>query len=342
MTTISWAGGEDSSYSVLSGCTVSSNTVYYRAAYARCAVKTGASSTTFPPASYAQSLLVSPITSFWLHTKMSNTALGGQVTTNSTNFILLLDAGGVTRLAIQGTGTAGQIKIVTRNAAGTLATLVTSASNIVPLAASGVPLSIDVFINYAVSGQVTCYINGAIVADTGASVNVTTDSATALAQVQFGSYTTFDGVYWSETLIQDTTTLGCSVQTLPPVASGNTQTWTPNTVGNINPIAINDSNFVASATAAQISQWTLATTLPAGAWTIEAVVQEARVSVGTTGPQHFGWEVRTADGTDHTTGTIAPLVGSFANFQTVWATNPHTTAAWNAGELINAGLVSLA
>jgi hypothetical protein len=344
MTTVLWAGSEDTSFSKLTGSIFSNVTSSgFRAAFCRAGMLIQqVGGTTFPPPVYAQSPLLSSIASFWFHARYSNFIGGDTSTVAADNMLVLLDAGGVARLAVQGTGTAGQLKIVTRNAAGSLTTLVTTAPGTLPLCLTGAPVAIDLFVNYAVSGQATLFINGALVADTGAGVNITTDGATALAQCQISSPTSTTNMMWSELLIQDTSTLGCAVQTLPPIAAGNTQAWSPNTVSNVNPTTINDTNFVGSATAAQISEWTLATALPGGSWTIGAVVQEARVSVGSTGPQHFGWEVRTSDGTDHTTGTIAPLVGSFANFQNVWATNPHTSAAWNAGELINAGLVSLA
>ena len=131
-----------------------------------------------------------------------------------------------------------------------------------------------------------------------------------------------------------------AIQTLPPVAAGNTQSWLPNTVADVNPTTINDTNFVATISANALSEWTVATTLPPGSWTIAAVVQEARVSVGLTGPQHFEWLVRTVDGSDNVTGSVAPTT-SFANYSNIWPTNPHTTAAWAAGGLINAGIESL-
>jgi hypothetical protein len=141
-------------------------------------------------------------------------------------------------------------------------------------------------------------------------------------------------------IIQDTSTLGMAVLTLPPLATGNTQAWT-GSVSNINEISINDSNYIYDANANDISEWTVSTSsMPAGTWNISAVVTEARVNVGSSGPQHFEWVVRTSDGSDHVAGSVAPTT-SFSNYQYVWPTNPHTSAAWNAGELINSGVESL-
>lgn len=333
MTTIYFAGSEDSAFSSLINFGSNTSTNFYRSAFARAGVaQTNFGSSPYPPLAYAMTPLFGPTSSFWIHAQHNCVATTGN---NNACMLAALDSSGVGRILVLGTATVGQVKICTRNAAGTITTLATSAAGAVPQASL---TSLDLFINYAVSGQVTLYISGVVIADTGPGVNVTTDSATALAQVEFASMTTQDG--WSECIVQDTSTLGLALQTLPPVAAGNTQSWTPNTVGNVNSNTINDANFVAATAVNSLSQWTVGTTLPAGSWVIEAVVQTARVSIGATGPQHFEWLVRTSDGSDHVTGSVAPAT-SFGNFSNVWLTNPHTSAAWNAGELINAGIESL-
>jgi hypothetical protein len=344
MTTVYFAGTEDVSFKTL-GLAISTNTNFFRPAFSRCALSANNGSTGLPPtANGATTPFFTATSSFWLHGLFSNA--GSIVNGTSNNFTLVSaqDSSGIVRIAIMGTGTTGQLKAVTCNSSGTLTTLFTTTAGAYITAAAGTPLAIDVFINYAVSGQVTLYQNGAIIGDTGPGVNVTTNSVTALSQACYSLPNSGAGGFggaWSECLIQDTSTLGCGVLTLPPVAAGNTQSWTPNTVANVNPITINDTNFVSTTSANALSEWTVSTaSLPAGSWTISAVVQAARVLVGTTGPQHFEWLVRTSDGSDHVTGSVAPLT-SFSNFTNIWPTNPHTSAAWNAGELINTGIESL-
>jgi hypothetical protein len=332
MTTIYFAGSEDSAFTSVTSFGSTTSTTFYRSAFARAGVsQNNFTNSAFPPAANALTPLFGPSSSFWIHGQHNNTSGSG----NNNCLLAAYDAGGVGRILVLGTATGGQVKICTRNAAGTITTLVTSAAGVIPTSTL-VPL--DLFINYAASGQCTLYVSGVAVADTGPGVNVTTDSATALSQVAFASLSTSAG--WSECIIQDTSTLGLSLQTLAPVAAGNTQSWTPNTVGNVNPTSINDTNFVAATSVNSLSEWTVGTTLPAGSWVIEAVVQTARVSVGATGPQHFEWLVRTVDGSDHVAGSVAPTT-SFSNFINVWPTNPHTSAAWLAGDLINAGIESL-
>jgi hypothetical protein len=339
MTTVYFAGGEDTSFSLVSAAGYNS-AVVYRSSFCRCAVNVTSSSTTYPPSAYARTPVFASLSSFWTHAGWHNYTT--QTSTLNTTLLALQDSSGVGRILVQGTGTNGQLKISTRNAAGTVTTLATTAAGAFPTVGANAVVHFDLFLNYAVSGQAQLWINGVIAADTGPGVNVTTDSATSLAQLLLGSINGSNS-FWSEVIVQDTSTIGSALFTIPPVAAGNTQSWTPNTVGDVNPVTINDANFVATTTNNALSEWTVATTLPAGSWTIEAVVQEARVSVGTTGPQHFEWLVRTSDGSDHMTGTVAPSVGSFSNFgPQIWPTNPHTGAAWNPAELINAGVESLA
>lgn len=338
--TVIFAGGEDTSFIVGGSTSIRTSGGGFRAAFARLSFNTGAAPTSWPLTNYIATPAFSGMSSLWCHGRYSSVNAGNNNTTTNAILMALSDSSSVGRILVRATGSAGQLKISTRNAAGTIVDLVTSPLNAMPSAASGAPIPVDLFVNYGTSGQIALYVNGAVVADTGVGVNVTTDSATSLTQLWLGGMYTTSGEDWSEVLIQDNSTLGCSVQTLAPVAAGNTQSWLPNTVGNINPTTINDTNFVAATTSNSLSEWTVSTSLPTGNYSITAVVQEARVSVGTSGPQHFEWLVRTSDGSDNVTGSIAATTG-FLNYRNIWATNPHTGAAWNAGELINAGIESL-
>jgi hypothetical protein len=350
--TLYFVGGEDSSFTFTGTVAVLTNSNVFRSAFSREAVGSAASSpvTTAWPMGFSMATPQwGPVSSFWCHGQYAQNSPSfgnfSNATTASAILMALADSGGVGRILIRGTGTAGQVKISTRNAAGTIVDLVTSAAGAIPAPGNGVPVTLDLFVNYAVSGQVTLYANGANIADTGPGVNVTTDSATALGQLFLGFMlnTTFSGG-WSECIVQSTTTQGMSLWTLVPAAAGNTQSWTPNTVADINKTTINDSTFISTTGTAALSEWTTNTTVPPGVWSVAAVVEEGRLSVGTTGPQHFEWLIRTADGSDHTTGTIAPT-NSFSNFTQQWLTNPHTGSAWATGDIttgFNIGVESLA
>jgi len=339
-----FVGGEDLSFTMTGGFgfgTLGTGDSY-RTAFARGVVGAAAISisTADPPAARATTPVFAATSSIWIHGQYSTQSTAG--TTLNATLLRALDGTGVARIVVRGTATSGQLKIDKRNSAGTFTNLVTSAAGALP--AKATPTSIDLWINYAVSGQCQLWIDGVNVADTGAGVDVTTDSATTLAQADFSQTTsanTGHNTGWSEVLIRDSTTLGAAVFTIPPVAAGNTQSWTPNTVANINEVLTSDATLVATSSNNSLSEWTVSTTLPTGTWTISSVQQEARVSRGATGPQHFEWLVRTVDGTDHVTGSVAPIT-SFQNFANNWATNPQTSAAWAVGDLINAGIESLA
>lgn len=343
MTTLYFAGGEDTSFILSSIFSYNPSANYYRTGYARASIcPIGSTGLVNPVASYAATPQLGALTSFWIHARANHI---NNFTPPLNHVIMAVyDSGGLARILVLGTGTAGQIKLCTCNTAGTITTLVTSAAGAIVTNLANAPPAWDLFVNYAVSGQVTLYVNGVNIADTGAGVNVTTNSITSVSQAVFAGCDNGsgggNGTAWSEVIIQDTSTLGLALVTLPPLAAGNTQSWTPNTVGDVNAVQINDVNFVAATAANALSEWTVATTLPTGTWTIEAVVQEARVSIGATGPQHFEWLVRTTDGSDHVTGSVAATTG-FVNYSNIWTTNPHTAAAWLAGDLINAGIESL-
>ncbi len=211
---------------------------------------------------------------------------------------------------------------------------------------------IDIEIIYGCTSgdQVNVWYGGvSVMAFTGASI--CTDSATTLNQVEFGSLNgsgagniTNAGTGWSEMIIADQDTRGMGLWTLTPNAAGNTQSWTPNTVANVNKAVINDATNVSTSSNNALSEWTTPTSPPSGSWNVLAVVQEARVLRGTSGPQNFEWLTRTIDGTDHTTGSVNPST-SFANFSNqLWATNPFTGVPWVISDIssgFNLGIESL-
>lgn len=341
-----WFGGEQTSWATLTNG-ISYNGTQYRSSFARQAlyVPGNTITTTIPPTDYAASPVTANMSNFWFSCQIGvPTTSGANANTANQPVMWFADSGGVIRLLVRGTGTSGQYKLSTRNAAGTLVDLVTSAAGAFPTVGLGGSVQVCCYINYSASGQFQLWINGVNVADTGTGVNITTNSATALNQFSYQNFFNQPQIgsqgCLSEPALSTVNLLGAGVYTIPPVAAGNTQSWTPNTVGNVNKVSINDATGVSTSTANALSEWTVSTTLPTGSWTISSVQQEVRISCGATGPQNFEFLVRTTDGSDHVAGTTA-LTTSYVNYSYNWATNPHTSASWNAGELINAGVESL-
>lgn len=173
---------------------------------------------------------------------------------------------------------------------------------------------------------------------------ISTDGVTALAQMDIANCDTGHITYISEVIVADQDTRGKGLWTISPVAAGGTQQWLPNTVGNINEAVINDTTFVSTGGNNQISNWTTSQTAPTGGWIVDAVVQEARLEVGVTGPQHAEFTA-VVGGTIAAAGTVAPTT-SFTNFTYTWAQNPITVSDWALTDItigtFNLGVESLA
>jgi hypothetical protein len=353
--TILFAGGEDTSgFTVIGSNSGMNSPGGYLSAHARVAAwMSNSTSTSDPPANRIQTPTFTSTSNLWVHGQVASWV--ANTGTNNEEAVIIRSPDGVARILVLQTGTAGTLKVSTRNAAGTITDLATSTATFSSTTTN--PTAFDLYINYTCSsaGGVQLYIGGTL--GINYSGNPCTDSATSLDQVDFASVNNETGTSagncgggnggtcWSEIIIADGNTLGDVLQTLAPQAAGNTQSWTPNTVGDINPTSINNSNFIATGSSNSLSQWTIPT-LATGQFNVLAVVQEAEISVGTTGPQHFEWLLRTKDGTNNVTGSLGPTtVGAFQTFSNqIWATNPTTGVGWVPSDIatgFNLGIESL-
>jgi hypothetical protein len=332
-------GTEDIDFTATGTVAVQTGSTRIRTSFVRSGMQVSAAAVADPPGNRITSRAITPAATLWVHVQFSENT--SNATTSNAQMVRVLDGSGVCRLIVRGTGTAGQLKISKRTSAGVITDLVTGSSG---AWANSVQVDkLDLFINYAVAGQASLYIDGTLVADF--SGDVTTDSATSLAQVEFASPNTTNNVVFSEYIMADGDTRGMAYYNLNPVAAGNTQGWTPNTVGNINETTLSDATIVSTSTNNTLSEWTTPTSLPSGSWAVRAVTQSARVQIGTTGPQHFDWVVRTIDGTDNLAGASVAPSTSFSNFAKIWNTNPQTATAWATSDIasgFNLGIKSLA
>jgi hypothetical protein len=340
--TILFAGGEDISFTFL-GTTdfvgFGGGGTAGRSTFARGGVRIN-SSAGDPPANRAQTPTFTPVSLLWVHGQASfgNSASS----TANVQSLIVRSPDGVSRIVVRQTATAGLLKVSQRNAAGTITDLATASSSVT----TGTNHSFDLKIDYSASGSILLYLDGALVINF--SGDPRTDAATQLNQVELGSpcpeFTVSGG--WSEVIIADEDTRGMALWTLAPQAAGTTQSWTPNTVGNINEVTLNDTTFVSTTANNALSEWTTPTSAPTGtSWAVKAIVQEARVRAAVTGPQHFDWIVRTG-GADFLAGVSNAPTTSFGNFRNrIWANNPNTSAPWVIGDIatgFNLGIESLA
>ena len=178
--TILFAGGEDSDFVGMVGTIASSTTAgTFASGYAResMSVSPTGCSPNAPPNTYFLTPTFTASSVIWIH---ANVYPASVVCAATGDILRVYSPDGYARIVVEqpGTGTVGQYSIYTRNQAGTQTLLVamTTACFI-----AGHLVSLDLYVNYASSGEVTLYCNNTQVADyTG---NILTDSATQLNQI---------------------------------------------------------------------------------------------------------------------------------------------------------------
>lgn len=279
------------------------------------------------------SLLTTPnfgaLTPVWAHAQCQ--IQDGRTTANQ--FLLFLYATGGTNagVGVVGTGTSGQVAIVKRNNAGALTILNTSAASVV---GSGTTLSVDFFVNYSTTGQATLWIGGVLIADTGAGVDVTSNSLTSVTSFQMGSAGP-NNCYYTEVIIADSDTRAAGLWLLNNTTAGNAQTWT-GTATNVNKTTINDATFISAASAGLIEEFkTGGIALPAGTYSVAAVKMSSRAQGGSAGGPTKVEYVTRVGSTDYVGGTWTPPVGGFGNDTQNYmqALNPGTGVAWTTADL---------
>ena len=317
---ILWAGGEDVDGQLVGTISTSTSSTFYRSGYARLALGMTFGTVTDPPANRFMVPVFANQTTIWIHAETYQASIAS--TSLNMNALSIYGSDGVPRLMIRGTATTGQVKLAKEDTAGTYTDLATCTSGIWPAVSLH---KLDLFVNYAVSGQITLYIDGAQACDFVG--DVTTNGITSVNQVSFaGTNINSATDYWSELIVSTTDTRNMNLVTLSPAANGNTMAWS-GTVSNVNGTNYNDTAALTTGTNSLIAEFTTGT-LPAGSFTIPAVVQSARVEIGTSGPQHFSYTIRPGNGsTDYQSSNVTPTT-AFANYQNIWATNPATSAGW--------------
>ena len=341
-----WVGNEDIDCLMTGNAIVVTTAGTFDPAWGRSNVSISTGSTTWPltnaisnPVSFGN------LSSFWVH---ESVYFAGNATSSGGISAALADSSGVARLLVRGTGTAGQLKLSSRNAAGTIVDFA-GATTASAAYASATLSKFDLFVNYSASGQFSLYINGVLAADTGAGVNVTTDSATSLS-FYYGSspFTGAGSVERSQIIVADSDTRAAGVWLLNSSTAGNADQWT-GALANVNKAVISDTTFISAASAGLIEEFkTGGIALPAGAFSVATVKMISRSLVGTTGPQHVEYVVRVGS-TDYVGGSWGPPgPGTFYNDTQNYMlpNNPATGVPWTTADLtaatFNYGVESVA
>lgn len=337
MTTIYFAGGEDVDFYFVGVCTINTSTNTFRSAYARCSLNTTSADSAYW---VNQTAFATAPTSFWFTARQwVNTAdVGGVLNTRMLRFV---DSSLLTRLQIRcSNATAPPTFVVEKvNTAGTVTTLTNTltAWQITTLNNATIQIIIN-FVN-AVSGSVDVYVNsGGTLTHVYNFTGDTTTETTAISGVLLGNgFNTTAG--WSEIIVSDTDSREWSLQTLAPVANGNTHNFDTGSpaAANVNEVTLNDATLDGSTTAGQIDQYTIPAEAT-GTFSIVAVGMSSRMQKGATGPSKMdlGFHISSSD---YWSSDMA-LTTTWASYQNWWSTSPATSANWSAYPT-NVGLKSV-
>lgn len=316
-----FAGGEESDF-IFDGTTpdVVTTSGYFDTNFARLALG---------PADnvYMKTQPFTPTTTFWTHFRHHGEA-GGDT---GVDWIAFFDGNGTRRLYIEidDGGYATKVHLYKIDAAATATLLATSTKEITVYRLR----TFDVFIDYSATGTFSLYQDGQLIVEY--SGDVTTDGQTTLAQIGFtkaDTYSIYESLY-SEVIVTTEETRNARLATIEPTGNGATMDWT-GAATDIDETGLNHSDAISSATTGQIAQFTIPA-LPAGNFSVMAVVQNAWVRRAATGPQNVQFLVRTG-ATDYTSADVT-LDTAYGFHSYIWDTNPGTASDWTTSELGAAG-----
>lgn len=327
--TIYFMGGEMGAF-VPSDSTVvevSSDTTLFNSAFCRCAI--------YAPytENYFESPSIGSLTTAWAHFDF---AAGSAAYSGAGSRFSWYDGGGTERIRML-VDNAGTISMQYNVGAG----WVTAGSQIsVTVAGQRQTIDINVVCNTA-SGSIKLYISGTERINSG-TINLS--AITALNKIRFTGYTNGVGgtkTYASQVVVANESTIGMRLLTRYPNAAGATSSWT-GAYTDIDEIVYEDADFILSGSANQIS--TFGQTGPAiTGYTVRAVGVTARARCGASGPQNLRHAIRVS-GTDYFSGSDIALSAGYAATETIWETNPATSAAWvnTAIDAVQPGVKSIA
>jgi hypothetical protein len=337
-------GGEDLSYQVIGGnysvgasgpISLDTTAGRFRAGYARYGINisvNGLPNSLFIRENFAA------LSTFWFSARIWASLPAGSTANNYT--WILRDANLFPRLRLHNQGSnpsTGPFIIETITAAGVATQIGASIAPLFSIAPS-TPDKLDVYVNYGTSGQLLMYLNGTLVYTF--SGDITTNGNLTLAALDFGQCGESNTAgqcfnVWSETCVSLRDTRNFSIATQVANAVGNTDTFTSGTAANINGTQFNDASPNYSQISGQVQQYTVTPNLPTGNFSVISLVQQGRVTTGSTGPQNIDFGVRTGS-TDYFSSDMLASTG-YSLLTTNWDTNPNTAVPWQPSDLNSAG-----
>ena len=324
---IIWCGGEDIDFQNGATPYESVNSIFYRAAYARCVVAgplTSGNSIAIKSTTFATGEVTSGWLTFQLYTG-----------TGSGYKLLGLGKSGVDSGIFLGTGASGSKAALIKRSAGVDSTLASETGYSI----TGTLQRVDIQFNYTL-GTISVFISGVLVISYSGGFAIS--GVTGFDQVwsfsQGGSNCLISEV--CVTSSEDTRQI-VGVLTGVPAALGTTHAWTlspTGTVADINEVSLSDASVAYTNTNAQDEQ-TTTTALPAGIFTVLARKIVARATMTpTSSVTHLklGYDSTTA-----AAGTSNALTTAWQQYERLdGATNPVTGLAWTVSD-INTGFLDL-
>lgn len=331
-----FAAGEDSDGVSIGSAGISTLAGAFRSSYARCGllVSNGAVGLT-----YWRFANVFSSASFWFTARIWNT--GGNF---SSPDVLWkgLDVSNIVRLRVRNTsgntsgGTFVVEKLDSTGAATQLGSSFTSGFTDSTL------YKWDLKVVNAVAGSIEFYVSpangGSPSLRYSFSGDTTTNGVTVLTGYDAGQCNTLGNTQttvWSEMITHTAPTLSMSLAGGHPVANGNTHNFTSAAAANVNPITMNLATPDYSNTAGQIDQYTVGA-IPAGSFSVRAVVVGGTGQKGTSGPSKLDWGVRTGAADFWSPDIAMSALNAPAPSQYAWDLNPNTGVAWQTTEVGNA------
>lgn len=261
------------------------------------------------------------LTSAWIHMRLYQEAV-----TAGNSYISLRNADGTEteyRIDIDASGfwTVSRFKSATFTALAT-----TSAAVCVNEAAD-----IDIFYNRAISGgQFQIYKNGvSLMSFTG-----DTDTTSPVARIRFSGLTTNSReMNISQVIVTNESTIGWKLSTLNVDAAGANSAWT-GTFADVDEANYDAGDFIRTTTVGNITTLnTVDINAAFSTFNVKAVVVAGRGSNDAGSPVADIQTAVRSGGTNYFTANLGfPKTGADNSVQTVYETNPATSAAWSQAE----------
>lgn len=273
----------------------------------------------------ATSTVFTAVTTIWIHTEL----LYASGFNNTTGAITLIDSGGQDRVRIGVCGSIGNIfsGSSTWGIQFWNGSAWTTIGNFYAVPTDH-RMTLDIMVKTGSSGEVAVYLDsGPLIIHGTADLS----SVTNVAQVRLSSFGGFPigsatNAYYSQLILADEPTIQWSAFSLAPTGAGTHGDWN-GTYTDVNEIVLNDSTFIYTDTANQLDTFPVnSITVPAG-YIVKGVTLSARARISTAGPQNAQFVVRSA-GTDYPTANITGLFYNYQPYQTIYTTDPATSAAW--------------